>query len=115
MFIGGKWCIIKVSKNKDKQMTSFHKEIKMPKTDKQGLQNALQLVINDIETGNNRESVLRLVDLIDSLNVSKFSWIDPDFTPDYESEPAEEPIQRGFENTREVTIKEIYHRNYYYI
>lgn len=94
---------------------SYYRKIKHPKNDKQGLINNVQMAVNRIEAGENREALLILVDLVDSLQGCKFQWQDENRVAIGDPEQSEEPIQRGYENTKEVTMKMIYHRNSYYI
>lgn len=49
-------------------MTFYSREIKMPVTRKQGLCNFVQMIINQIESGNSREALLTAVDLLDTLS-----------------------------------------------
>jgi hypothetical protein len=45
----------------------YSKAIEMPKTKLEGLQNFVQLIINKIESGENREALLTAVDLLNDL------------------------------------------------
>jgi hypothetical protein len=45
----------------------YYAEITMPKTKREGLQNFVQLIINQIEQGEHREALLTAVDLLNDL------------------------------------------------
>jgi hypothetical protein len=47
--------------------TYYTREIKTPQTKQDGLANALQMAINQIEAGNSNEALLQLVDLLDDV------------------------------------------------
>ena len=42
---------------------NYSRELQMPKTKRGGLANFVQMIINELEAGNNREALLRAVDL----------------------------------------------------
>lgn len=94
---------------------NHYRELKTPINDKEGLINNVQMAINALELDNQREAILTLVDLIDSLQGCKFQWIDENRVPIGDPEEAEEPIQRTQENSQEVTRAQILYRNHYYI
>ena len=49
-------------------MTTYSREIEMPKTLKEGLCNFVQMIINSAEAGDSREAMLKAVDLLDDLH-----------------------------------------------
>ena len=49
-------------------MTGYSREIKPPKTTKEGLLNFVQMIINDIERKQHQEALYRAVDLLDTLS-----------------------------------------------
>lgn len=48
-------------------MTYYSREIKMPATKREGLENFLQMVINKLEAGETREALMLAVDLQDDV------------------------------------------------
>lgn len=48
-------------------MAYYTREIEMPKTRREGLQNFVQMVINKIEAGDNEKALLTAVDLLEDL------------------------------------------------
>ena len=49
-------------------MTGYSREIKPPKTTKEGLLNFVQMIIDDIERKQHQEALYRAVDLLDTLS-----------------------------------------------
>jgi hypothetical protein len=55
-------------------MTYYSRKIEMPKTRKEGLLNAIQLIINAAERGDSREAMLLAVDLKDTIDGNANPW-----------------------------------------
>lgn len=50
----------------------YSREVKMPQTKKEGLENFLQLIINRIEAGESQEALLKAVDLLEDIRCGSY-------------------------------------------
>ncbi len=48
----------------------YSQTVEMPRTNRQGLANAVQIIINQLEDGNDREALMQAVDLLDDIKSS---------------------------------------------
>ena len=61
---------------------SYAREIKTPANRKEGLCNFVQIIINRLEAGDDREALLTAVDLLDDLSGSVYDDVAVDVSPD---------------------------------
>jgi hypothetical protein len=93
----------------------YSQQIVPSNSDKGGLLNFIQMIINEIEAGNTREALLKAVDLKDDILGCKFSWIDPDTLPVCVDEPDEPAQVTALISANEENKNIAYFRNSYYI
>lgn len=53
-------------------MTFYSREITMPTTKREGLENFIQMIINQIEAGNSQEALLKAVDLLQDVSTGVY-------------------------------------------